>query len=187
MKIKIVAVVLVIILASISFFAKSDVDRAVQPASNQLGKVQGLDAFKQGGVEYKIDMHNVSPQDFVEASKKYLGMVHCMGGDGTSGCIDCSGLLLATFKGVNINIGIHNSQEMARYGTIINDKNRLHKGDLVFFVGTYQTDKVITHSGIMVDDKNWIHTSSKNGVEIIPLDHPHYWNKHYLYGTRIFL
>ncbi len=102
--------------------------------------MQKLSEFKQDGIELNMDMKNVSPERLVDASKKYLGMIHCFGGDGTNNCIDCSGLLLASFNGVDINPGIHNSQELARYGVIISDKNQLKKGDFVFFIDTYNTN-----------------------------------------------
>lgn len=99
-------------------------------------------------------------------------------------CIDCSGLLMVVFASYGISLP-HNSQEQARYGMPVRDKNDLKRGDLVFFSRSYKTSQYITHSGIYIGDGRFIHTSSSKGVTVTPLSDP-YWEKRFAFGTRIF-
>ena len=145
-----------------------------------------LNEFRRGGIEKILDTKKLSPSEFVTAAQKYVGMPHCDGGDGSYGCTDCSGLLYRIFSDVGLPLKFRGSQEMARFGKIISDKKALRKGDLVFFVRTYRTKRVITHSGIMVDSDNWVHASTKRGVQIISLDDNDYWRERFVFGTRIF-
>ncbi len=58
-------------------------------------------------------------------------------------------------------------------------------GDMVFFIRTYNTSRFITHSGIFIGDKKFLHTSTSLGVTITSLDDP-WWNERYLFATRVF-
>lgn len=120
--------------------------------------------------------------EIIEAAGKFLGVPHCMGGT-TMKCIDCSGLVLIAFGSKGIILP-HSAQEQSRYGTMIKDKDSLIKGDLVFFKGSYKTNKFITHSGIYTGDNSFIHTSSGNGVTITSLDDS-WWIKKFVFGKRI--
>jgi len=145
--------------------------------------VNKLKIFEQGGIEKSLELGSVTSTQIIDTAKSYIGTPHCMGGI-THKCIDCSGLLYATFKSVGINIP-HSSQEIARYGEIILNMDSLQAGDLVFFVKTYNTSKVITHAGIYLDNDKFIHTSASHGVVISNLK-SNYYTEHYIYGTRIF-
>jgi len=79
----------------------------------------------------------------------------------------------------------HNSEEQARYGKIITVKDELKKGDLVFFIRSYKTQRFITHSGIYLGNNEFIHTSSTNGVTITSLDDS-WWKEKFIFGTRVF-
>jgi cell wall-associated NlpC family hydrolase len=79
----------------------------------------------------------------------------------------------------------HNSEEQARYGKLVAGVEGLKKGDLVFFIKTYNTSKFITHSGIYLGNNEFIHASSSQGVTITSLNNS-YWKEKFLFGTRIF-
>jgi lipoprotein Spr len=142
-----------------------------------------LKDFMNAGTEKGIDTHNTSANEIIKTAQKYLGVPHCMGGT-TMKCMDCSGLLVTVFAKHGINLP-HNAEEQARYGKIIARMDGLIKGDLVFFIRTYETHRFITHSGIYVGNNKFIHTSSKNGVTITSLDDP-WWNEKFIFGTRVF-
>ena len=141
-----------------------------------------LRAFMDAGTERVLNTHNTSADKIINTARKYLGVPHCMGGT-TMKCMDCSGLLVTVFARYKINLP-HNSQEQARYGEIIHRMDKLRKGDLVFFIRSYETNNLITHSGIYIGDNKFIHTSSKKGVTITSLKDP-YWNEKFIFGTRI--
>jgi lipoprotein Spr len=142
-----------------------------------------LKDFMDAGIEKGINTQNTSANEIIKTAQKYLGVPHCMGGT-TMKCMDCSGLLVTVFAKNGIQLP-HNSEEQARYGKIISGSDKLIKGDLVFFIGSYKTPRLITHSGIYVGNNNFIHTSSKNGVTITSLNDP-YWNEKFIFGTRVF-
>jgi lipoprotein Spr len=141
-----------------------------------------LKDFINAGTEKGINTHNISADEIINTARKYLGVPHCMGGT-TMKCLDCSGLLVVVFAKHNILLP-HNSEEQARYGKIIAGMDELRKGDLVFFIRSYKTNHFITHSGIYIGSNKFIHTSSTNGVTITSLSDP-WWNKKFIFGTRI--
>jgi cell wall-associated NlpC family hydrolase len=142
-----------------------------------------LKDFMDAGTEKVINTRNTSPDEIIKTARQYIGVPHCMGGT-TMKCIDCSGLLLAVFARHGIHLP-HNSEEQARYGKIINGKDELKKGDLVFFIRSYKTHHFITHSGIYIGNNEFIHTSSKSGVTITSLNDP-WWNEKFIFATRVF-
>ena len=141
-----------------------------------------LKDFMAAGTEKAVNTHNTRADDIINTAKKYLGVPHCMGGT-TRKCMDCSGLLVTVFARYRIRLP-HNSEEQARYGKIITGMDKLRKGDLVFFIRSYETDNFITHSGICIGNNKFIHTSTKNGVTITSLSDP-YWNEKFIFGTRL--
>jgi lipoprotein Spr len=141
-----------------------------------------LNSFLDTGTEKKLDTHNTSADEIITTARKYLGVRHCMGGT-TMKCIDCSGLVLAVFAKHGIPLP-HNSEDQARYGKIIAGVDKLRKGDLVFFIRSYKTRQLITHSGIFIGNNQFIHTSSKNGVTITSMNDP-WWKEKYIFGTRL--
>ncbi|MDX9947601.1 MAG: C40 family peptidase [Bacteroidales bacterium] len=141
-----------------------------------------LDDFLNSGVEKGLNTKTASADEIVETAEKYLGVPHCMGGT-TMKCMDCSGLLVTVFAGLGITLP-HNSEEQARYGKIISRIDELKKGDLVFFIRSYQTSHFITHSGIYTGSNKFIHASTKNGVIITSINDP-WWNQKFIFGTRV--
>jgi cell wall-associated NlpC family hydrolase len=141
-----------------------------------------LKDFLAAGIEKPLNMGGVSASDIIDTAKTYLGVPHCMGGTSRK-CIDCSGLLVKVFAQFGITLP-HSSEEQATYGKILSADEELRMGDLVFFMRTYKTHKIITHSGIYIGDNLFIHTSSQSGVTISSLKET-YWNKKFIFGTRI--
>ena len=141
-----------------------------------------LKEFRAAGTNKAINTRNTSSDEIIKTAQNYLGVPHCMGGT-TMKCLDCSGLLVTVFAKHGIRLP-HNSEEQARYGKIISGMNELIKGDLVFFIRSYETHHFITHSGIYVGNNKFIHTSSKNGVIITSLNDP-WWKEKFIFGTRV--
>jgi len=149
---------------------------------SQAGKKE-LKEFMDAGVEKPLATASTTPEVIISTARRYLGVPHCMGGT-TSKCMDCSGLIFRVFATHGIELP-HSSEEQARYGKIIADRENLQKGEIVYFIRTYNTSRFITHSGIYVGDGRFIHTSGSKGVIITALDDP-WWSGRYLFSTRIF-
>lgn len=169
---------LLVTYCSKQFYPEHSVQNIESPAENKK-----LKEFMAAGAEKAINTRNTSPDEIIKTARLYIGVPHCMGGT-TMKCIDCSGLLVAVFAKHGIHLP-HNSEEQARYGKIITRRDKLLKGDLVFFIRSYKTHHFITHAGICIGDNKFIHTSSKSGVTITSLNDP-WWNEKFIFGTRVF-
>ncbi len=142
-----------------------------------------MQAFVRGGIERELKTGRIKPKRVIKSAEKYLGTPHCMGGT-SSKCLDCSGLTYLAFTKNKIQIP-RNSQEQARYGYLIFDRNDLKRGDLVFFTKSYKTSDFITHVGIYLGNGMFIHTSSSAGVTKTALSNS-WWNERFVFGTRVF-
>ena len=141
-----------------------------------------LEKFMEAGIQQTVAAGAVTANAIIETARGYLGVPHCMGGT-TARCMDCSGLIFRVFSTHGITLP-HSSEEQARYGRIISEKEMLMPGDLLFFIRTYNTSRLITHTGICIGEGNFIHTSSSRGVIITSMDDT-YWSGRYIFGTRI--
>lgn len=142
-----------------------------------------MQRFMNGGVGRNLDTGRKKPKHIIKSAEKYMGTPHCMGGT-TKKCLDCSGLTYISFAKHKIILP-RNSQEQARYGSLIFNRNDLKKGDLVFFTKSYNTSAFITHVGIYLGNNRFIHASTSSGVIVTPLDNP-WWNQRFVFGTRVF-
>lgn len=159
-------------------------DHAVsEPHANNPQLQKRILAFKNGGVEKKVNTDNYDIDGIIEYAESLLGTPHVMGGYTPSG-LDCSGLVKLAHAQFDVEIP-RSAHEQGRYGAIISSHEELKRGDLVFFHSTYSTPNLITHSGIYLGDNKFIHTSSSRGVSVSALLDSGYWQKHYLFATRL--
>jgi len=102
---------------------------------------------------------------------KYLDTPYKYGGNSFDG-IDCSAFTQNIYKSV-LSINLDRSARLQfKQGIEVDDKNDLKFGDLVFF----NTRKRVKpgHVGIYIQDKLFVHASSKRGVTISSMDHNYY-------------
>ncbi len=85
---------------------------------------------------------------------------------------DCSGMVLRVYEDVLGYKLPRNSAKQAEFCEPLK-KEEVETGDLVFFATGRDPDK-ISHVGIMVDDVNFVHASTKKGVVISRIDTPYY-------------
>ncbi|HTF82006.1 MAG TPA: NlpC/P60 family protein, partial [Cytophagales bacterium] len=57
-------------------------------------------------------------------------------------------------------------------------------GDLVFYINSFKSSYLITHSGICLGHGKFIHASASCGVITTDLHAP-YWKSRFIFGTRI--
>lgn len=108
----------------------------------------------------------------------WRGVRYRPGGLSKSG-VDCSGLVYLTFQS---KFGIklpRTARRQVKFGKKISSR-RLQPGDLVFF----RTGWMGRHVGIYVDDRRFLHVSTKKGVQLSSLD-DQYWRKRYWKSVRI--
>lgn len=102
----------------------------------------------------------------ISTARTFIGTPYKYGGTTRSG-MDCSGLLLNSFKAVNVSLP-RSSEAQSKVGKEIRKMNDLEPGDLVFFA-TGKSKNTITHVGLVTDVKakdniKFIHSSSSLGV-----------------------
>jgi probable lipoprotein NlpC len=101
----------------------------------------------------------------INTARSYTGTPYKYGGTTRSG-MDCSGLLLNSFKTINFNLP-RSSEAQSKIGMEVKLKE-LEPGDLVFFA-TGNKKRKITHVGLVTEKKDrdnikFIHASSTLGV-----------------------
>jgi LysM repeat protein len=116
----------------------------------------------------------------VEAGYKLLGTRYRFGGYSEKYGFDCSGLVKNLFSKFTINLP-HSSREQFKCGEKV-DRDKLEKGDLVFFSSGGKTPN---HVGIYVGDDQFIHAASKAEKVIISDLNKLWYSMRYLGARRI--
>jgi hypothetical protein len=117
----------------------------------------------------------------IEEAEKYLGYPYVWGGSNPTTSFDCSGFVswVLTNSGV-LNTGRLGAQGLCNICTPISAANA-RPGDLVFFVGTYDTPGV-SHVGIYVGDNMILHAGNPIGYTSIDTS---YWRSHFYTFGRL--
>lgn len=120
----------------------------------------------------------------IAKAKSYTGTPYKWGGTTSSG-MDCSGLLLNSFKVIDYQMP-RTSAEQKKIGKRVS-KDEIKKGDLLFFATTKKKRK-ITHVALVTDIQGgnviFIHASTSKGVSESSLANS-YWNKHFRQARRV--
>ena len=135
--------------------------------------------------DFPSDVDFESYEDWVKAlleeAKKHLGKRYVFGSNGPN-TFDCSSFVTWTFTHSGVKNmprttaqGIYNSTERI-------SKEELRPGDIVFFTGTYDAGRPVTHVGIYVGDGTMIHAGDP--VQYANLN-SNYWKNHYYGAGRI--
>ena len=99
-------------------------------------------------------VHGYSSSSIAKVAKAKLGIKYVWGGNGRRG-FDCSGFTQKVFAKNGIYIP-RNSWKQAKVGKKVS-KNRLRKGDLIFFNSKHH--KGVNHVGIYLGHGKFIHAS----------------------------
>jgi len=108
---------------------------------------------------------------------KYQGYPYVFGGSNPQTSFDCSSLMQWSFKLIGVNLP-RTAQEQYNVSKRIT-ASELKAGDLVFFTGTYNAGRPVTHVGIYVGN-NMMYDANSGGIGYSNLN-DNYWQSH-LYG-----
>ncbi|MBQ7299804.1 MAG: C40 family peptidase [Clostridia bacterium] len=131
--------------------------------------------------EYDIPPEALEDEVFaamIEEAEKYLCYPYVWGGSSPSTSFDCSGFVSWVINHSGWDVGRLGAQGLCNICTPVSASNA-QPGDLVFFVGTYDTPGV-SHVGIYVGDGMFIHCGDPISYANL---NSSYWQEHfYCYG-----
>ena len=114
----------------------------------------------------------------IAEAEKYLGYPYVWGGSSPSTSFDCSGFVSWVINHSGWNVGRLGAQGLYNICTPVSS-SQAKPGDLIFFVGTYDTPGV-SHVGIYVGDGWMLHCGDPIGYANLNTS---YWQSHfYAYG-----
>lgn len=108
----------------------------------------------------------------------WAGIRHKLGGTGANG-VDCSSFIQTLFQDKFQLQLPRSSREQMTMGERV-DLTDLRSGDLLFF----RTGPTRRHVGVYVGDNQFMHVSTRAGVEIAKLLSP-YWQRHFITARRV--
>ncbi len=114
-----------------------------------------------------------------EECESWIGTPYKYGGNDRDG-IDCSGLVLQIYLKV-YDIKLPRTSLMQSEFCKEIKPGKIKVGDLVFFATGHDINR-ISHVGLMLDEENFIHSSSKKGVVISSLNTPYYQRTFKMFG-----
>ncbi len=127
---------------------------------------------------YGIELDKVNNPEVYHESFRWLTTPHKMGQSSKFG-IDCSGFAKIIYeKAYNIKL-LGGSRDIYPKTNRVTP-SELKEGDLVFFKVRSQN---ITHVGVFLQKRMFVHTSSSSGVMVSSLDDS-YWSKYFFAAGR---
>jgi hypothetical protein len=143
------------------------------PGSDYVGKYTGDPVEHEVPEEYLVDE---TFSALLTEAEKYIGYPYVWGGSSPSTSFDCSGYLSWVLNQCGWNVGRLGAQGLYNYCTPTSSPQ---PGDLVFFVGTYDTPGV-SHCGLYVGDGWMLHCGDPISYTNL---NSSYWQSHfYAYG-----
>ena len=146
------------------------------PGSGYIGK------YVEGSyTDYDIPPEALDDEVFaaiIKEAEKYLGYPYVWGGSSPSTSFDCSGFVSWVINHSGWDVGRLGAQGLCNICTPVSSDN-VKPGDLVFFIGTYDTPGV-SHVGIYVGNNMMIHCGDPISYANL---NSSYWQSHfYRYG-----
>ena len=146
------------------------------PGSGYIGK------YVEGSyTDYDIPSEALDDEVFaaiIKEAEKYLGYPYVWGGSSPSTSFDCSGFVSWVINHSGWDVGRLGAQGLCNICTPVSSAN-VKPGDLVFFIGTYDTPGV-SHVGIYVGNNMMIHCGDPISYANL---NSSYWQSHfYRYG-----
>lgn len=119
-----------------------------------------------------VKKENKLREEICKEAETWLGTPYMYGRQDKGVATDCSGLVYVVYQEIaNIKLP-RNSAKQADFCESIKE-DAIQAGDLVFFATGKDKNK-ISHVGVMIDKKKFLHASSSKGVVISDITTPYY-------------
>lgn len=144
-------------------------------------KKQNLKPYKKqekSSTHYKLEKRNSITITLYDEYLKWKGTPNRYGGNSLE-AVDCSALVQSIYRDA-FNVRVPRSTRGQMHAGYQVTKSATKEGDIVLFKTGYDT----RHSGIYLENGNFIHSSSKKGVTISSLHNP-YWKRTYAQTRRV--
>ena len=132
---------------------------------------------------YDIPPEYMEDADFaamITEAQKYIGMPYVWGGYSPVTSFDCSGFVSWVINHSGWNVGRLDAQGLYNICTPVSAADAA-PGDLIFFIGTYDTPGV-SHVGIYVGDDMMLHCGDPIGFASVSTS---YWQSHFFAYGRL--
>lgn len=129
-----------------------------------------------------IPYAKVLGEEIVDYGMQFIGTPYVWGGSNLRQGVDCSGFTQEVYKAFDIDIS-RVSYMQAKDGKVVALKD-LMVGDLIFFDTTEKDNGSISHVGIYMGNKKFLHSDGTHGVMISSLTSP-YYSKRFVRGIRV--
>ena len=119
----------------------------------------------------------VSKPTLLAAVNQWLGTPYRLGGTSRN-AVDCSAFTMNIYsQAFNMNIPRTSDGQYIKYGRSTVDAHARQEGDLVYF-NTLRNGKPVSHVGIWLDEKRFVHASASKGVVISNINETYYRNRY---------
>ena len=115
----------------------------------------------------------VKKPELLAAVNQWIGTPYRLGGLSKQ-AVDCSGFTMNIYsQAFNMSIPRTSDGQYYKYGKSAVDDHARKEGDLVYF-NTLRNGKPVSHVGIWLDEKRFVHASSSKGVIIANINDTYY-------------
>ncbi len=154
---------------------KPEKTRSLKVRHNFLHELQTKYASAMGVMPEAIC--NLGLYHFIE---EWYGVRYRLGGNDKEG-IDCSAFAQKLYENVFCMSLYRSAMEQFRTCRLVEDVDSLEEGDLVFF---RTRGKRISHVGVYLKNKHFVHASTSSGVMISSLEDS-YWSRYFAGAGRV--
>ena len=171
--------ILFLLIFTISCRTTHDVTNPIKENKKILKKDTNIAFYKEYSIKLGYELEGYEDMDFIKMIASWIGVPYKFGGCSREG-IDCS-CFVNTFYNEFYGITLRRRAEDMQMDIHPVDINELQQGDIIFYKIAGQK---ISHVGIYISKKRFIHASTSKGVMINSLDEA-YYAKYYSGAGRV--
>ncbi|MCR5451444.1 MAG: C40 family peptidase [Lachnospiraceae bacterium] len=129
--------------------------------------------------QLNVEVDDEQVQAVLDMANKLLGTPYKMGGNDPATGIDCSGFTTLCFRAAGVNLP-RTAQGQYDVSKHFLDESEAVPGDLVFYTGTYNAGRTVTHVEIYLGDGNTV--GAGDPVRVTSLHSPYFQAHFYSFG-----